>query len=297
MEINPKLVPGSVWSLSSGAQSTVLAVSNEALPEHMLEKFPRQVVYVNSKNEINTQGVGAFLRKREFVEMDELIAQMMLGITEPEPAEEGEDFDIDSIDLNAGEQQGLRDAMDDLVAGVDNGDADADGQIPVFFPPQHHGVDLDSAFISYAELPGDEGSRTHVLRFALGEELTVDRLKAFFIAASGGINAFVVDSEHERVEVTISDFHGVFVEVDSAANGIAAVYLSSLTGDALDMAIVNAEQAIDLASAANAVASVAETPVTNIPVANGTGIESAKVSAPTHVIPQITPIPASVVVN
>lgn len=296
MEINPKLVPGSVWSLSSGALSTVLAVSNAALPEHMLEKFPRQVVYVNSKNEINTQGVDAFLRKREFVEMDELIAQLMLGITDPEIEEEGEDFDIDSVDLSAeGDGDGGADAMEDLVGGTEH-EEEADGQLPVFFPPQVGGVDLDSSFISYAELPGDADSRTHVLRFALGDGLTVDLLKSLFNAESGEIEKFVVDSEAERVEVTPSDFHGVFVEVDSAASGIAAVYLSSaieatqLTGEALDAAIADLQQTTVLAG----------TPVTITPVITSESQAqpaATQAGAPTHVIPQIKPVAASVVVN
>ena len=63
MEINPQLVPGSVWSLASGATSTVLAVSNVSLPDHLQEKFPSHVVYVNSKSEVNSQGVAAFVRK------------------------------------------------------------------------------------------------------------------------------------------------------------------------------------------------------------------------------------------
>lgn len=294
MEINPKLVPGSVWSLPSGALSTVLAVSNAALPENMLEKFPRQVVYVNSKNEINTQGVDAFLRKREFVEMDELLAQLMLGITDPEIEEEGEDFDIDSVDLSAeGDGDGGADAMEDLVGGTEH-EEEADGQLPVFFPPQVGGVDLDSSFISYAELPGDADSRTHVLRFALGD-VTVDLLKSLFNPESGEIEKFVVDSEAERVEVTPSDFHGVFVEVDSAANGIAAVYLSSaieatqLTGEALGAAIADIQQATVLAG----------TPVTITTAATSDAQAQSAVqnSAPTHVIPQIKPVAAFVVVN
>lgn len=289
MEINPKLVPGSVWSLASGALSTVLAVSNEALPDHLLEKFPRQVVYVNAKNEINTQAVDVFLRKREFVEVNEIIAQIMASITDPEPEEEGSDFDIDSIDLTADSK--TEPSMEDLVGGAE--ETEEEGAIPVFFPPQVCGVDLDSAFISYAELPDGDGSRTHVIRFALSNELTIDQLKFIFNLDNGQIETFVVDSEIERVEISPSAFHGVFVEVDSAANGIAAVYLSSsLTGESLDKAIAALEVA-----AINTAATVL--PVADVPPQTTTTpqVRVATAGAPTHVIPQIQPVAASVVVN
>jgi hypothetical protein len=230
----------------------------------------------------------------------------MASITDPEPEEEGSDFDIDSIDLTADSK--TEPSMEDLVGGAE--ETEEEGAIPVFFPPQVCGVDLDSAFISYAELPDGDGSRTHVIRFALSNELTIDQLKFIFNLDNGQIETFVVDSEIERVEISPSAFHGVFVEVDSSASGLAAVYLSSLleasqlTGEALDKAIAEIEQAtadvgtpVTIKTAHINAPQVAQQHAAPVHGTAPSQLGTAATSAPTHVIPQIQPVAASVVVN
>ena len=276
MEINPQLVPGSVWSLASGATSTVLAVSNVSLPDHLQEKFPSQVVYVNSKNEVNTQGVEAFVRKRTYDGIDPVIASAMAAITNPDIQEEGADLDIDEIDLEADTSTASSDALVDLTQTSNDSESE-DDQIPVFIPPTVGEIDLDSAFISYSEMPEASGGRIHILRFALSQELTFQDVQGIF-EGDQGLKSFIVDSEVERVEIDASESHGVFLEVDSNATGIAAVYLSSpqkLTGAALDAAIAAAEATIDNAQQATATAQASV----------------ASVTQPTHVIPQIQTIP------
>lgn len=257
---NPQLVPGSMWAnRKSGVVVSVLAVTNQHLSEQVQERHPPQVVFVlNGK--MMTQTVDVFVKPRMFMDMDNGLAQAIEDLLAEEPEEE--EIDIEGTPLPAEEEEG-EEAVDDSNVEEDERPA------PVFEPPMHDGLALDEHFVSYQEAPGPNGDTLHILRFALDETLNIDHIRSIFDfrdTTLPTLEEFVVDSEVDRVEVKPDGYLMTALEIDSGANGIAAVYLTTSGQFRLAAADV----------------------VTDV-------VEKDNVTQELHVIPQIQPAAATVV--
>ena len=241
-QINPNLVVGSVWARgSNGNTSTVLAISNDGLSDAVLEKFPRQVVFLTSKFKVLTQPIDMFIDSRVYQGIDEGVAALMAEVTsEPEP-DEDDKVDIDAVDLG--------DETVDESSVEDEGEAET---IPVFEPAQFAGLNLDAHFLSYSESPYHTGDTMHTLRFALDRDLSIDQLRSVFrVTSATAIESFEIDSVEERVSVDIDAFVQVFLEVGAGGDAVGCVCVLS-QGD------YRAKQAGDYAPPAEAEQPVAQ---------------------------------------
>ena len=158
-DANPQLVPGSIWQRTRKGKTsfvTVIAVSNTTLAPEVLDRFPRQVVFITDKFNILTQEVEFFTANRTFSSMDAGISNLMEAVVSPPDEadeEESETIDIDGIQLD--EQPA------EPEAPSDNSD---EAPAPVFKPASVDGIDLDAHFLSYSEMPHHTGDTLHVIR-------------------------------------------------------------------------------------------------------------------------------------
>jgi len=116
------LVPGSIWvrkTKNGEVPVTVLLITNEGLPEHVLEDHPQQAVFLTQSLKVQSMDLETFLKNRSYASMDTERETLLKALTsEIADAEDEVDVaDIDNIQL-----------PDDLTAGHIGADDETDGK-------------------------------------------------------------------------------------------------------------------------------------------------------------------------
>jgi hypothetical protein len=216
------LTPGSVWERKTkkgSTYTTVIAVSNDGLPEETLVQFPQQVIFITEKYKILTQPIEVYLKTREYYGVDETAELLVKQLTtEPQPEPDEDDLDIDSIDLSGDDDSDDSDSQDNVAVALSTAERQANfivEPVPAALPSLNVGAHanaelLRAAFIAYSEEPYFTGDTLHGLTFRLSEELTLKKISdSFLIADPNAVQNF---------EVTFGDYTRVVVAVDGYAS-------------------------------------------------------------------------------
>ncbi len=224
------LIPGAVWQRNAKGKTsdvTILAITNESLSEEMQEKYPQQVVFLRDTGAILSQTPDLFMKNREFVGVDERVANLFELLLNPEGDEEGE-LDIDAIPLDDEESDEPEKAIKSSVTDKPlKAELPADERtIPVFEPSSVtlDGVtfDLDQSFLGFRSVPYGSGNIVKV-EFALSSVLTRENLGAVFQA----LPEFTIDCEEERLTLKVADLIAVELSVNKSAFGSGVVYVEA----------------------------------------------------------------------
>ena len=286
------LTPGSQWSRKqkNGKESvsTVICVSNQTLKDEVLEKHPQQIVFLTHRKEVLTQTIDTYLANRNYVGQDESMAafyETWIVGDGPEKVAEVSVDDIDNITL-PGEEDDEDGAEDADLTEVDSVFAESDdtledeATIPVFEPAVFAGIELDSAFVSYTEMPNpqDPGSTMHALRFVLDDQLTLAKLNTIFDQSRvDSLSSIVIDSSAARINLTVTAAWPAFVEIDLTGSAVGIIYLGS-------QGYIHSEM-LDEEQAAEAKEAAPVTAGNDLPVNLGTAPQGS--AEPLQVIPQI----------
>ena len=242
------LTPGSQWSRKqkNGKESvsTVICVSNQTLKDEVLEKHPQQIVFLTHRKEVLTQTIDTYLANRNYVGQDESMAafyETWIVGDGPEKVAEVSVDDIDNITLPGEENDKYDDGAEDGAEDADLPEVDSvfaesddtledEATIPVFEPAVFAGIELDSAFVSYTEMPNpqDPGSTMHALRFVLDDQLTLAKLNTIFDQRRvDSLSSIVIDSSAARINLTVTAAWPAFVEIDLTGSAVGIIYLGS----------------------------------------------------------------------
>jgi hypothetical protein len=232
--IQMTLVPGSIWIRKNKGRDipvTVLLITNEGLPEDILEQHPQQVVFLTQSMRVQSMTIEAFLTNRLYSTMDtERESLLQALVTEIEDPEEEVDVkDIDNIQLPD-------ELNDDQIIDL-NGESDAEDMKveslraswgktinnssvnPIDIVGSHPFADtLKSHFVSYSEEAHflNTGDTLHNIRFQISPKLTFENLRSIFGVGVGEleIDEFVINSSVGQTKVSIDSFIEVFLETE-----------------------------------------------------------------------------------
>ena len=291
------LVPGSMWSrrTKSGKEntSTVICISNESLQEAILEMHPQQVVFLTHRKQILTQPIDVYLANRNYVGQDEKMENVynigLMGKVDDEADDAAVDAvmeDIDNITLPGEEGLG-----EEVTGEAFPEDGEEETSIPVFEPALFADVDLDSAFISYSEMPNphEPGNTMHALRFALDDELTLAKLNTIFDQSrADSLSSIIIDSHVARIELTVTTAWPAFVEIDLTGTAVGIIYLGTQGYVHGEMLANEADDASAKAEIVDAHQVLSQTPQPNVIVnAQGAGVVTKADQVPLTEIPQV----------
>lgn len=235
------LIPGSVWSRKTKqgeVEATVLFITNQGLDADVLVKNPQQVVFLTHKLEVYSMTIERFLKNRDYATMNPDVETLVKALTAPVNDEDGDEIDIDSIqlpedsdgdsDVSLEDQEPATAAVGETFETTGNLLAVQAQNMPSSMPVLSLSSTispalaqlLGSRFISYAEAmsPAGTGDTLHTLRFALTPDLGLDQLNDAF-GLTGPISEFTISSAVTPTTVEIDGFVQVWLEVIAPMGG------------------------------------------------------------------------------
>jgi hypothetical protein len=236
-DIQSNLVPGSIWARSKQngdvALSTVLCVTNLGCAERVLERNPQQVVFITAKHEILSMTIEQFVVNRHYQGIDAEMAATIEAVTTESDGEYEEPIDLDAVTADEADFTKLL-GEDISIDEDDEDDEDADDSEPEIIESTlalnvgpHPLADLlESAFVSYTEVPSPTGDTHHILEFRL-EHLTLREINAaFFLPDENAIQVFTVTSGTETTKIEPEGFVCAMFKA-TPAGSFGCLYLSS----------------------------------------------------------------------
>lgn len=221
------LTSGSIWARQKPnsdeySYSLVLCVTNEGLPERVLEKNPQQVVFVTDQGKILSMCVEDFCHKRHYFTFDASFADSFEEIittrdddeVESDPAEEGQSS-IDDV------------VADEKLFSAEQSVKDKAGCLALNVGPHPLAEVLQSSLVGYVESPFHTGDTLHTLKFELSDSLTINGIiRAFLVSDPNSIQKFELSTATETFQVEIDTFVCVLLESDQWSN-YGCLYITS----------------------------------------------------------------------
>lgn len=227
------LAPGHVWKhTKNGRESTVLAITNTYIPEHLqVDGLQPTVVYLDFKGRPTSMYLTDFVAKRGFSHVEPGYEHRAIELLSFNPADEEEHDGEINIDL---EEQAINNAVAEITEAEDRR-VTASFSEPeeviheIRFLSRSGTPEIDSdrlaaAFEQYEQDPMvAQGQIRHKVLFSL-EDLTMAEIRDAFNSGGPIYDMFFIG----KVVVDWQEFHGVYPVLDPSASWASAVFVSPL---------------------------------------------------------------------
>ena len=225
------LISGSIWARSKpnneSSYSMVLCVTNEGLPERVLEKNTQQVIFVTEQGKVLSMGVEDFCAKRHYETFDVDAAAAFEALINLLKGDDDSADDQPTIDSVVADETLFAKDQPEPEPGASSEDEESASSLALNVGPHPLANILRKNLVLYTESPFYTGDTLHTLKFVLSDALSLASLReAFTISDPNAVQKFELVTATETFQVGIDAFVDVLLEADQWAN-YGCLYVTS----------------------------------------------------------------------